>query len=161
MFDDLLLLAKGGRTVYLGPVDEIEEYFSSLGIIFPDRVNPPDYFMDILEGTIKPEGSPSFDCNILPVNWMYHKGYEITRDLQEAFEKTGSLTSKETINEGTEKESFDIEKKNHSFGQDFWDEVWRNIELKDNISHSFLKFKDLSNRKTPNFFKQLRLYLTR
>lgn len=162
MFDDLLLLAKGGRTVYFGPVDEIEEYFSSLGIIFPDRVNPPDYFMDILEGIIKPEGSPSFDCNILPVNWMYHKGYEIPRDLQETFAKTGILTSKETINEETKEETFDIERKTQSFGQDLWDEVLYNIELKwDNISHSFLKFKDLSNRQTPNFFKQFRLYLRR
>lgn len=162
MFDDLVLLAKGGRPVYLGPVDEIEEYFSSLGIIFPDRVNPPDYFMDILEGIVKPEGSPSFDCNILPVNWMYHKGYEIPRDLQEAFAKTGISTSSEAIDEGIKKESFDIEKKNQSFGQDFWKDVWCNIELKwDNISHSFLKFEDLSNRRTPNFFKQFRFYLSR
>jgi hypothetical protein len=91
MFDDLMLLAKGGCTVYLGPVDEMEEYFSSLGIIFPDRVNPPEYFMDILEGIVKPEGSPSFDCNILPVTWMHHKGYEIPRDLQECFCKNWYL----------------------------------------------------------------------
>jgi hypothetical protein len=79
-----------------------------------------------------------------------------------AFAKTGISTSNETINEGTKKESFNIEKKNQSFGQDLWEEVWCNIELKwDNISHNFLKFEDLSNRQTPNFFKQFRLYLRR
>ncbi|KAJ0779580.1 putative ABC transporter family G domain-containing protein [Helianthus annuus] len=44
MFDDLVLLAKGGLTVYHGPVRKVEEYFSGLGINVPDRVNPPDFF---------------------------------------------------------------------------------------------------------------------
>ncbi|KAF8760513.1 hypothetical protein HU200_010137 [Digitaria exilis] len=54
MFDDLILLAKGGMTVYHGPVKKVEEYFSGLGIVVPDRVNPPDYYIDILEGIVKP-----------------------------------------------------------------------------------------------------------
>ncbi|KAL6195805.1 hypothetical protein ACLB2K_031423 [Fragaria x ananassa] len=51
MFDDLILLAKGGLTVYHGSVKKVEEYFTSLGMAVPDRVNPPDYFIDILEGS--------------------------------------------------------------------------------------------------------------
>ncbi|KAG0474724.1 hypothetical protein HPP92_014410 [Vanilla planifolia] len=53
MFDDLILLAKGGLTVYHGSVKKVEEYFSGLGINVPDRVNPPDYYIDILEGMVK------------------------------------------------------------------------------------------------------------
>ncbi|KAJ0914594.1 putative ABC-type sulfate transporter [Helianthus annuus] len=46
MFDDLVLLAKGGLTVYHGPVRKVEGYFSGLGINVPDRVNPPDFFAE-------------------------------------------------------------------------------------------------------------------
>lgn len=57
MFDDVMFLAKGGRTVYLGPVNEVEEYFLGLGVKIPDRINPPDHIMDTLEGLIKPTGN--------------------------------------------------------------------------------------------------------
>ncbi|PHT35256.1 ABC transporter G family member 24 [Capsicum baccatum] len=53
MFDDLVLLAKGGLTVYHGPVKTVEEYFAGIRITVPDRVNPPDHFIDILEGIYK------------------------------------------------------------------------------------------------------------
>ncbi|KAL7170187.1 hypothetical protein ACSBR2_035111 [Camellia fascicularis] len=53
MFDDLVLLAKGGITVYHGPVKKVEEYFAGLRITVPERVNPPDHFIDILEGIVK------------------------------------------------------------------------------------------------------------
>ena len=34
-FDDLLLLGKGGRTVYFGPVKEAQEYFERIGFPCP------------------------------------------------------------------------------------------------------------------------------
>ncbi|XP_026416505.1 ABC transporter G family member 28-like [Papaver somniferum] len=37
MFDDLILLAKGGLMVYNGPVKKVEQYFAGLGVIVPDR----------------------------------------------------------------------------------------------------------------------------
>ncbi|KAH9327589.1 hypothetical protein KI387_007767, partial [Taxus chinensis] len=151
MFDDLMLLAKGGCTVYLGPVDEVEIYFSSLGIIVPDRVNPPDHYMDILEGIAKADGNPSFDCNDLPINWMHFNGYEIPTDLQQLSARDTNTNNKPSDNG-----------KRKSFGQDLWEEMWCNIELKwDSIKHSFLRVKDLSNRQTPNFFKQFLLFLRR
>lgn len=38
--DDLLLLARGGRTVYYGARCEVEPYFASLGFHLPPQVSP-------------------------------------------------------------------------------------------------------------------------
>jgi ABC-type multidrug transport system ATPase subunit len=46
--DDLLLIAPGGRTAYLGPANKAQEYFTSLGHEFPLTSNPADILMDIL-----------------------------------------------------------------------------------------------------------------
>lgn len=39
MFDDLLLLGKGGRTVYYGPQLSVQGYFESLGYELPSQVS--------------------------------------------------------------------------------------------------------------------------
>ncbi|KAG7670998.1 hypothetical protein KSW81_004425 [Nannochloris sp. 'desiccata'] len=48
LFDDVLLLGRGGRAAYYGPVTQVEEYFLSLGHRFPDKTNPADALLDIL-----------------------------------------------------------------------------------------------------------------
>lgn len=53
MFDEVLLLGKGGRTVYLGPTTAALGYFQGLGFELPPRINPPDFYMDIIAN---PEG---------------------------------------------------------------------------------------------------------
>lgn len=75
MFDELILLAKGGLTAYHGPVKKVEEYFAGLGINVPDRVNPPDHFIDILEGIVKPTAASGVNYKELPLRWMLHNGY--------------------------------------------------------------------------------------
>lgn len=50
-FDDVLLLGKGGRTVYIGPTVEAMGYFESLGYKRPELVNPADFMMDAIAGT--------------------------------------------------------------------------------------------------------------
>ncbi|RHZ58597.1 hypothetical protein Glove_372g90 [Diversispora epigaea] len=55
MFDDLMLLGKGGTVVYSGPRDKAIEYFFDLGFIFPDGESEPDFMMDIASGNVKPE----------------------------------------------------------------------------------------------------------
>ncbi|GBG91036.1 hypothetical protein CBR_g51769 [Chara braunii] len=45
MFHDVMFLAKGGRVVYHGPVEAVEEYFANLGFSIPERINPPDHIM--------------------------------------------------------------------------------------------------------------------
>jgi len=48
MLDDVLLLGKGGRTVYLGESKKALGYFESLGFKCPPLVNPPDFFLDVI-----------------------------------------------------------------------------------------------------------------
>jgi ABC-type multidrug transport system ATPase subunit len=49
-FDDVFLIAPGGRTAYLGPTIECQAYFESLGFYFNPKLNPADILMDILSG---------------------------------------------------------------------------------------------------------------
>lgn len=50
MFDDILLLAKGGRTAFYGPEGQVQSYFEKLGYALPQRTNPADVYMDIIAG---------------------------------------------------------------------------------------------------------------
>ncbi|KAI8611099.1 P-loop containing nucleoside triphosphate hydrolase protein [Chytriomyces sp. MP71] len=49
-FDDVLMIAPGGRTAYFGPVAEAKPYFENLGFVFQPHVNVADALMDILAG---------------------------------------------------------------------------------------------------------------
>ncbi|KAJ3074358.1 hypothetical protein HDU98_011427 [Podochytrium sp. JEL0797] len=49
-FDDVLMIAPGGRTSYFGPVSGAKPYFESLGFEFPASTNVADTLMDILAG---------------------------------------------------------------------------------------------------------------
>jgi ABC-type multidrug transport system ATPase subunit len=49
-FDEVLLLAPGGRTAYLGPTVGARPYFEQMGYEFPDGANEADVLMDILSG---------------------------------------------------------------------------------------------------------------
>ncbi|MCL7031156.1 hypothetical protein MKW94_018049 [Papaver nudicaule] len=153
MFDDLILLAKGGFIVYHGPVKEVEEYFAGLGVIVPDRVNPPDHFIDLLEGIVP---STSIDMKQFPLRWMLHKGYPIPPDMQlDAADVASSSRGPDTSADVDEAEV-------RSLAGDIWEDVKCNVEIqRDNIHHNFLMLKDLSNRRTPGVFKQYKYYLGR
>jgi ABC-type multidrug transport system ATPase subunit len=50
-FDDLLLLGKGGRTVYAGPTMQALPYLEqTVGLKCPDRTNPADFLLDVVGG---------------------------------------------------------------------------------------------------------------
>ncbi|KAJ3097132.1 hypothetical protein HDU97_005134 [Phlyctochytrium planicorne] len=49
-FDDVLLIAPGGKTAYFGPINNAKTYFESLGFFFDPDVNAADVLMDILSG---------------------------------------------------------------------------------------------------------------
>lgn len=54
MFHNILLLGPGGKTVYQGTVADAAEYFSaSLGFATPANVNPADFYMDVIGGSVK------------------------------------------------------------------------------------------------------------
>uniref|UniRef100_A0A0B6ZBZ1 ABC transporter domain-containing protein n=1 Tax=Arion vulgaris TaxID=1028688 RepID=A0A0B6ZBZ1_9EUPU len=49
LFDNLILLA-GGSTVYNGPCSEVLDFFDSQGFWCELHNNPPDFFMDVVNG---------------------------------------------------------------------------------------------------------------
>ncbi|KAK6926750.1 ABC transporter family G domain [Dillenia turbinata] len=155
MFDDLILLAKGGLTVYHGSVKKVEEYFSGLGITVPERVNPPDHYIDILEGIIKPSASAGVSYKQLPIRWMIHNGYPVPLDMQ----KMAGLAPGEDSAHGGNASAAGS---GQSFAGDLWEDVKHNVEMKkDNIQHNYLKSTDLSNRITPGPALQYKYYLGR
>lgn len=145
MFDDLILLAKGGLTVYHGPVKKVEEYFSGFGLTVPDRVNPPDHYIDILEGLVKP--SSGVTVQQLPVRWMLHNGYPVPPDMLQYCDQIGNSSA------GASNSSSDTLEPALTGGS------WQ-----DNQEHQQLLFfqsHDLSNRITPGVMRQYRYYVGR
>ena len=65
-FHKVLFLAPGGRTVFLGSVPEAENYFEMLGFQIPEKVNPADFYMDVIGGLCK--GSDE-STSTLPERW--------------------------------------------------------------------------------------------
>ncbi|KAI3473977.1 hypothetical protein Pfo_028765 [Paulownia fortunei] len=123
--------AKGGLTVYHGPVKKVEEYFASFGINVPERVNPPDHFIDILEGIVKP--SAGLTVEQLPVRWMLHNGYPVPPDMLHYCDEIASASKG----------------------------VMHGRIIKSIHSSIFLKTHDLSNRHTPGLIRQYRYFLGR
>ncbi|KAL8538643.1 hypothetical protein ACS0TY_000604 [Phlomoides rotata] len=158
MFDDLILLAKGGLSVYHGPVKKAEEYFSGLGIIVPERINPPDHYIDILEGMVKTSSSSCVSYKELPVRWMLHNGYPVPPDMRNnSVEPPTPITD---IDHGSN--LMDSAAEEHSFAGEVWQDVRANVERKrDIIRHNFLKSTDLSYRRTPNVLMQYKYFLGR
>ena len=108
-FDDVLLLGKGGRTVYLGPSDDALGYFESHGVLCPARVNPADFMMDVIAGNV-PEGefkrkNHRFDPTTLFVWWT---------DCQKKREKE----EKEETGKGKEEEEEEEEEGGRNEGKD-------------------------------------------
>ncbi|KAK7279333.1 hypothetical protein RJT34_24382 [Clitoria ternatea] len=157
MFDDIVFLAKGGLTAYHGPVKKVEEYFASIGIPVPDRVNPPDHFIDILEGLVKPSGGVTYQQ--LPVRWMLHNSYPIPPDMLHFADQIAASSSSSNIEDET-KSADDVT--DQSFAGEFWEDMKSNVQSqRDHIEANFLKTKDLSNRRTPGVARQYRYYLGR
>lgn len=158
MFDDLVLLAKGGLTAYHGSARKAEEYFAGLGYIVPDRVNPPDHFIDVLEGIVKPSENSGVSYIELPVIWMLRNGYRVPSDMQNI---VAPVVPKTNVDPTTEIEH-DGEQLENSFAGELWQDVRHNVEVRrDKLSHNYLKTKDLSNRRTPGVFQQFKYFLGR
>lgn len=159
MFDELVLLAKGGLTVYHGRIKKLEEYFAGLGITVPERENPPDYFIDILEGIIKPDTTTGVTCKQLPVRWMLHNGYPVPPDMLESEEMLPAFGQT-----GSEKPARRTDPVNWepSFVGDLWNDLKTTLGLKQDILlHNFFRSRDLSNRITPGVFSQYKYFLGR
>ena len=75
MFDDLLLLGKGGRTVYSGAMCNVPNYFARNGYECPASENPAEFYMDVVAGQIKTSRS-SID---LPKLWQKEAQSDLER----------------------------------------------------------------------------------
>jgi ATP-binding cassette subfamily G (WHITE) protein 2 (SNQ2) len=57
-FDNLLLLARGGKMVYFGEIGEdgilVKDYFGKLGAPCPPGVNPAEFMIDVVSGNVLP-----------------------------------------------------------------------------------------------------------
>eukprot|EP00933_Yihiella_yeosuensis_P040341 TRINITY_DN34620_c0_g1_i1.p1 TRINITY_DN34620_c0_g1~~TRINITY_DN34620_c0_g1_i1.p1 ORF type:complete len:1577 (+),score=285.87 TRINITY_DN34620_c0_g1_i1:184-4914(+) len=73
LFDDVLLLGKGGRTVYLGPALGAKPYFERLGFMVPLSENPADWFMDLISGDVPNRRIPRFHPEMLFDLWEANK----------------------------------------------------------------------------------------
>ncbi|XP_017414669.2 ABC transporter G family member 24 isoform X2 [Vigna angularis] len=159
MFDDLILLGKGGLTVYHGSAKKVEEYFLGLGINIPERINPPDYFIDILEGLTTPGGSSGLSYKDLPVRWMLHNGYPIPLDMRQ---NAVQYDMSHSVNSANEIDPHGSGHADKTFAGELWQDMRNNVELRgEKIRHNFFKSKDLSDRKTPGVFKQYKYFLIR
>lgn len=158
MFDDFILLAKGGLTAYHGPVSKVEEYFAGIGINIPDRVNPPDHFIDILEGIYKLPASIGVSYKDLPLKWMLHNGYQVPPDM---LGPSGAAASSAGDNSSHGGSSAAVGTE-QSFVGELWSDLKSNVvQNKDHIQHRLLPSKDLSNRKTAGYLLQYRYFLGR
>ncbi|XP_010553364.1 PREDICTED: putative white-brown complex homolog protein 30 [Tarenaya hassleriana] len=150
MFDDMILLAKGGFTVYHGSVKKIEEYFSGIGIKVPERMNPPDHYIDVLEGMVKLNGDLTVEQ--LPVRWMLHNGYPVPHDMLKYCEGLPSSSGTAQADDSSEQ----------SFSSDLWQDLKTNAQMKkDDIHNNYSDSYDLSNRVTPSVYRQYRYFLGR
>ncbi|EPE02908.1 abc transporter [Ophiostoma piceae UAMH 11346] len=56
-FDTLLLLAKGGKTVYFGDIGDngatVKQYFGQYGAVCPEESNPAEFMIDVVTGGIE------------------------------------------------------------------------------------------------------------
>ncbi|KAI4349131.1 hypothetical protein L6164_009766 [Bauhinia variegata] len=158
MFDDIIFLAKGGLVAYLGPVKKVEEYFAGIGIDVPDRVNPPDHFIDILEGLVKPS-SPGVTHEQLPVRWMLHNGYAIPADM---LHYADEIAASSVASTSTEVKEATHEADDQSFAGELWQDLKSNVQMhRDRLEATFLRSNDLSNRRTPGVLRQFRYFLGR
>lgn len=59
-FTNVLLLGVGGKTVYMGPAEDMATYFETIGFPLPPQMNPADYYMDVIAGLIPCEKNSNF-----------------------------------------------------------------------------------------------------
>uniref|UniRef100_A0A0E0GXY1 ABC transporter domain-containing protein n=1 Tax=Oryza nivara TaxID=4536 RepID=A0A0E0GXY1_ORYNI len=148
MFDDLILLAKGGLIVYNGPVKSVEDYFSTLGITVPERVNPPDHYIDILEGIVKPESG--INAKHFPLHWMLYNGYEVPNDMKDDLKAIGEQRPHLGSSPSAGSTPHCLPHVRNAFAEE-----------RDRIEHHLSKPKDLSSRRTPGVIRQYKYYLGR
>ena len=94
---DLILLGKGGRTVYAGPTPRALPYFESLGLRPPAHANPADFMLDVIGGRLPPDFAaehPTWTPQELLDAWSAHVAAEA---VEAAASTQGSLAALVTV----------------------------------------------------------------
>lgn len=60
LFDDVLLLGQGGRTVYFGKNSNALQYFERNGFECPQHENAADFLLDVISGSVPQRDNPQF-----------------------------------------------------------------------------------------------------
>lgn len=76
LFDDVLLLGKGGQTVYLGSSLGTKAYFDNLGFEVKEGENLADFFMDVVSGEVTNSRDPYYDTQKLFDEWRTNEQSE-------------------------------------------------------------------------------------
>jgi hypothetical protein len=82
MFDDIILLGKGGRVVYAGPTSKAMAYFNQMGFQCPENTNPADFFLDCMSDRVIPSDKESFRSEELFGMWE-EREHEIQNGMEE------------------------------------------------------------------------------
>lgn len=72
-FDDLLMIAPGGKTAYLGPRSSVVQFYENQGFVFDLYKNQADELMDILSGKGKKIDNSSYSVGELVQYWEDNK----------------------------------------------------------------------------------------
>lgn len=107
-FDSLLLLAKGGQTVYFGDIGEqacvVKDYFGREGAPCPPGVNPAEHMIDVVSGVLS-QGKNWSDV------WLSSPEYEkMTAQLDEIIAQAASSPPR-TVDDG------------HEFAVPMWEQI--------------------------------------
>jgi ABC-type multidrug transport system ATPase subunit/ABC-type multidrug transport system permease subunit len=107
-FDSLLLLAKGGKTVYFGNIGEnsatIKEYFARHGAPCPQDTNPAEHMIDVVSGTL----SQGKDWNKV---WLDSPEHKFTAEELDCITKEAAANPPGTADDGFE------------FAMPLWDQI--------------------------------------
>lgn len=111
-FDQLLFLARGGRTVYFGPIGEqsrtLLEYFEAKGARPCDDIeNPAEYMLDVVNKGTNPQGQDWFDV------W---KQSEESRAVQDEIDRIHKVQQEKVAVESAEGHS--------EFAMPFWFQLY-------------------------------------
>jgi hypothetical protein len=79
LFDSIVLLSKGGRMAYAGPVKSMKNYFEDLGFVFPASENAVDVCLDAVSG-LRTSTNPAVTVASIPELWMKRNGGEVPRE---------------------------------------------------------------------------------
>jgi ABC-type multidrug transport system ATPase subunit len=135
-FDDLLLLGKGGRTVYFGPVDKATQYFERIGFPCPPNENPADFFMDVTSGKVPSSLKADFKPSDLFDYWALYNAnkddesfriFISSRTKYDLFKKTHLPKSASEIKVNPLHAFFDIFRDIYDYFADLFEEIWNNI----------------------------------